>query len=158
MTDSRSLPRSIVAGLLASWPGVVLLAGTLVFRQEYFFLTYAIVSGVFWACSFIVGARMARQQSRRRTTWSAFRNLVFAWGAALVLLAVLNLTPLCVGQDNGDGRNTCALCVIQSVASAVIYTLPVLLLASLAAWGLGGWLSRGNVPPIMPASTSHGQI
>ncbi len=152
--------RSIVAGLLASWPGVVLGVGTLVFRQEYFFLTYAIVSGVFWALSFTLGARTALRlgagQSRERTAWLAFRDLALAWVASLVLLGILNLTPLCVGQDNGDGRNTCALCIIQSVASAVIYTPPVLLLVGLAAWGLGHWLSRGNVPRIVSATPSHG--
>jgi hypothetical protein len=152
---------SIVAGLLTAWPGVVLSVGTLVFRQEYFFLAYAIVSGAFSALSFGLGARTALRlvagQSRKRTAWLTFRALAFAWVASLVLLGILNLTPLCVGQDNGDGRNTCALCVIQSVASAVIYTPPVLLLAGLAAWGLGRWLSRGNVPPIVPATTSHGQ-
>jgi hypothetical protein len=153
--------RFIIAGLLASWPGVVFGVGTLMFRQEYFFLTYAIVSGVFWALSFGLGARMALRrvagQSRERTAWLAFRDLAFAWVASLMLLGVLNLTPLCLGQDNGDGRNTCVLCVIQSVASAVIYTPPMLLLAGLAAWGLGRWLSRGNVPLIVPATTSHGQ-
>lgn len=152
---------AIVAGLLASWPGVMLAVGTLVLRQEYFFLTYALVGVVFCAMSFGVGARTALRpvagQSRERTVRLAFRRLAFAWGAALVLLGILNLTPLCVGQDNGDGRNTGALCVIQTVASAVVYTPPVLLLAGLAAWGLGRWLSRASVPPIVRTSPSHAQ-
>lgn len=145
--------RSIVAGLLASWPGAVLGVGTLVFRQEYFFLTYAIVSGVFWALSFGLGVRTvlrhAAGQSCGRTAWLAFRDLALAWVASLVLLGILNLTPLCVGQDNGDGRNNCTQCVIQTVGVAVVFTVPVLTLVGLAALGLGRWLSPGNTPPVV---------
>lgn len=142
----RTPTSPMVAGLLASWPGLVLGAGTLLFRQEYFFRTYALVSGVFWALSFLLGARIPQRlvagQSRNQIAWLAFRKSALAWAASLVVLAILNLTPLCIGQDNGDGRNTCALCVIQTVGAAVVYTPSVLLLVGLASVLLGRWLNR----------------
>jgi hypothetical protein len=137
---------SVVAGLLGAWPGLVLGAGTLLFRREYFFVTYAIVSGFFWVLTFALGALTPRHlkpgRSRKQVFLLAFRDLALAWGGALVLLSILNLTPLCIGRDNGDGRNTVALGIIQSAAVAVCYTPPVLGMVALAALGLGRWLKH----------------
>ena len=137
MGNPPELKSSVVAGLLGAWPGLVLGAGTLLFRREYFFITYAIVSGFFLALAFTLGALTPRHlrpdRSRKQVFLLVFRDLALAWDGALVLLSILNLTPLCVGQDNGDGRNTYALCVIQSVAVAVCYTPPVLGMVALAS-------------------------
>lgn len=35
-----------------------------------------------------------------------------AWCLSAPVLAVINLTPLCLGQDNGDGRNSLAICLL----------------------------------------------
>ncbi len=137
---------SVVAGLLGAWPGLVLGAGALLFRREYFFVTYAIVSGFFWALAFTLGMLTPRHlspgRSGKQVFLLAFRDLALAWGGALVLLSILNLTPLCVGQDNGDGRNTYALGITQSAAVAVCDTPPVLGMVALAALGLGRWLKH----------------
>lgn len=127
----------LLAGLLASWPGLVVGATTLSFRQEYFFQTYAIVSGAFLVLSFCLGARIPQQlvvgQSRRQITWLTFRNSTLAWIASLILLAILNQTSLCIGQDNGDGHNASIQCVVQTIAAMLVYTPLVLLLIGFSA-------------------------
>ncbi len=40
---------------------------------------------------------------------------LFTWGLCFIPLAILNSTPLCVGQDNGDGNNTFVMCGIYSI-------------------------------------------
>jgi hypothetical protein len=141
---------SVAAGLLGSWPGLVLGAGTLLLRREYFFITCTIVSGFFWAVAFALGALTPRYlrpgRSRKPVFLLAFRDLALAWGGTLVLLSILNLTPLCIGRDNGDGRNTLALSIVQSVAVAVCYTPPILGMVALAALGLSRWLKPNSDP------------
>ena len=136
----------MLTGLLGSWPGIVLGAGTLLSRREYFFLSYAIVGVVHWALSFTAGSLAPRHarasRSQGHVALLVFRDLALVWGAAMALLAILNLTPLCVGQDNGDGLNTVADGIVQSTAVAVCCTPPVLGLVGLAAIGLGHCLER----------------
>ena len=153
MSNRERLRPSVVAGLLGSTPALVMVAGAVLSREEYFFLTYAIVGGVYWLLSFAAGFFAPRHagagRSWKRVALLAFRDLALAWGASMVLLAILNLTPLCVGQDSGDGLNSIADCVVQSVAVVAIFTLPVLGLAGLAAVGLGRRLGKtaNAVPP-----------
>jgi hypothetical protein len=47
---------------------------------------------------------------------------VLAWIVAVIVLGTLNLTPLCVGQNNGDGNNDFPLCIVQTVLVAFVYT------------------------------------
>ena len=140
---------SVVAGLLGSAPALVLVVGAVLSWREYFFLTYAIVSVAHLALSFAAGLFAPRHtvaaRSWKQVALLAFRDLAFAWGAAMVLLAILNLTPLCVGIDSGDGLNSVGDCVVQSVAVVATCTLPILGLAGLAAVGLGRRLGKvGN--------------
>jgi hypothetical protein len=63
---------------------------------------------------------------------------------AILALGLLNLTPLCVGQDNGDGNNDLALCVLQSVMVAIVFSPLEFVLLCLTALP-GGWLITGLV-------------
>ena len=56
-----------------------------------------------------------------------------AWLIALLSLALLNITPLCVGQDNGDGMNSYSLCILYAVLITLVYSPPVLILLTLSA-------------------------
>jgi hypothetical protein len=62
-----------------------------------------------------------------------------AWILALILLGLLNLTPLCVGRNNGDGRNDLAMCIIATFASAFVYS-PVFLVAQAVSAMVGQWV------------------
>ena len=44
-----------------------------------------------------------------------------AWLIALLSLALLNITPLWVGQDNGDGMNSYSLCFLYAVLITLVY-------------------------------------
>lgn len=44
------------------------------------------------------------------------------WLLTLIVLGVLNLTPLCVWQDNGDGVDNIFACMEQAGLSALVYT------------------------------------
>ncbi|MCU0612042.1 MAG: hypothetical protein MUE60_09675 [Candidatus Eisenbacteria bacterium] len=46
------------------------------------------------------------------TTFRILSREGISWCLSALVLAVINLTPLCLGQDNGDGRNNLAMCVL----------------------------------------------
>ena len=56
---------------------------------------------------------------------------------ALLSLALLNLTPLCVEQNNGDSTNNLSLCTIYTALVGLLYSQGVLLLLRLSSF-IGG--------------------
>ena len=58
-----------------------------------------------------------------------------AWCVALIVLGAISLTPLCVGQDNGDGINDLGLCVLQVIGVGVAMTPIQLALVAAATAG-----------------------
>jgi hypothetical protein len=62
----------------------------------------------------------------------------------LGILGLLSLTPLCIGQDNGDGSNDLGLCAFQAMLLAVLYSPPVLLMLGLASGAAGLVVYRGR--------------
>ena len=65
-----------------------------------------------------------------------------AWLVALAVFALLNLTPLCIGQDNGDGNNDIALCTMYTVLISLAYSPVALILITLNAIICGKILGR----------------
>jgi len=57
---------------------------------------------------------------------------------ALLSIAVLNATPLCVGQDNGDGNNSFGMCMGYVMLYAIFYGIPYILLLAVSAI-IGNW-------------------
>lgn len=53
---------------------------------------------------------------------------------ALFLIAVLNATPLCVGQNNGDGNNGFGMCMGYVILYAFFYGVPYLFLLTVSAF------------------------
>lgn len=107
--------------------------------------TYYVVSAVFLAASLVLGfalpARLRRAGLRRVWMWLFVQGII-AWSIALWTLVILNLTPLCIGQDSGDGTNNLGLCVLYSVAAAAVYSPVDLVL--LATSAVGGGLLLGS--------------
>ena len=44
-----------------------------------------------------------------------------AFGLALFAMTLLNATPLCVGQDNGDGNNNLGMCMGYVVLAGIVF-------------------------------------
>ena len=110
--------------------------------HDYYWKVYYAVAAVFLLASFLLGlflpGLVPGHWQRHPWLW-LFGQGLLAWLIAVLALGLLNLTPLCVGQDNGDGHNGFGLCVAQSVLVAIFY-FPlefILLLLSLIP---GGWI------------------
>lgn len=139
---------SLLSGSISAIPAIIM--GICLFsisREEYYWTTYAITSLTYFGASFLLGFRLAAQMRNARLNCPGLWFFVsggLAWLIALLFLALLNLTPLCVGQDNGDGINTFSLCVLYTVLVTLIYSPLVLLLLSLSALIGGKILSALN--------------
>lgn len=59
-----------------------------------------------------------------------------SWGLALLLLGIASLTPLCIGQENGDGVNNLVGCMDRAAMSGLACT--PLYLGLLAASAFAG--------------------
>jgi hypothetical protein len=113
-------------------------------RCEYFWKSYFIVGGVFLAVSFAIGfliPTLAPKQWKRHPTLWLFSQGLLAWLVAILALGLVNLTPLCVGQDNGDGNNDFALCMAQTVMVSIVFSPLEFVLLCLTALP-GGWLTK----------------
>jgi hypothetical protein len=90
----------------------------LIAHAEYYFIAYASMALVYLAGSFLsaitIVYRISHEESPKNITGNLFKASTTAWLVSLLTLTILNLTPLCVGQDNGDGSNDVKLCVIYT--------------------------------------------
>lgn len=141
------LHRALLVGGMAALPGLLFIAyNTLLFRGEYFYVFYALAGGVFATASFVLGALVTRLFRPATSRWQVilllFGAIAAAWGLALALQGILSLTPLCVGQDNGDGSNDVALCLLQYGLVSLFSTPPVLTLGLVCATVTGAMLRR----------------
>lgn len=115
------------------------------FKGEYYFSTYVIVGVVFVAASFVAGTWAASRIQVGASRWGSFGRLfagsLAAWTVSLIVLGLLSLTPLCVGQNNGDGINDIGACGFYVVLAAVFYSVPMIPLMSVAC-GVATFLMR----------------
>jgi hypothetical protein len=112
--------------------------------SDYYWKSYFIVCGGFLAISFALGffiPALAPKPWKRYPSLWLFGQGLLAWILAILALGLVNLTPLCVGQDNGDGNNDFALCMVQTVMVAIVFSpleFVLLFLTALPA----GWLIK----------------
>jgi hypothetical protein len=110
--------------------------------SEYFWKSYFIVSRVFLAVSFALGffiPALAPAHWKRHPILWFFGQGLLAWLVAILALGLVNLTPLCVGQDNGDGNNDFALCMVQTILVPIVYSPLEFILICLTAFP-SSWL------------------
>jgi hypothetical protein len=111
---------------------------------EYYWKSYFLVCGVFLAASFAFGfippALIPKKWLHHPSLWF-FGQGCLAWFVAIFALGMVNLSPLCIGQDNGDGNNDIALCVVQTVMVALVFSPLEFILLCLMALP-GGWLIK----------------
>ena len=124
----------LLLALFVAVPGFIFTAiSFFVFKNEYFWFTYVATSVVFVIASLAISVTFPYKLVDHlvHNLWiQLFTQGVLAWLVALLLLAILNSTPLCIGQNNGDGVNNFILCAFQTIGIAIIYTpLELILLA-----------------------------
>jgi hypothetical protein len=110
--------------------------------REYWWETYMTVLIILILSSLLFGfafpALFQKLRLHHPWLWILVQGLL-AWTLALFVLGLLNLTPLCIGQDNGDGNNDFALCNLMTALSGLVYTPPylgMLALSSLIGHGI----------------------
>jgi hypothetical protein len=118
-----------------------------VLRNEYFWMTYVVTSIVFVVASLVIGVTFPHNLlgSRIHSPWMwLFTQGILAWLVALLTLALLNSTPLCIGRNNGDGMNTLFLCSLQTLGVAITYTPLELILVGVSAM-TGSFVIRAKI-------------
>ena len=133
--------RRLLSAVLTSLPAILL--GRLPFisfeEGEYYTRPWQIAAVVFFVVSFLLGLSIpGRQRADEFHSSSTIRTRLFAYPALAWILAVavlfgLSFTPLVLGQDNGDGTNSYAMCLFFAISSSVAYSaivVPVILLNS----------------------------
>ena len=109
---------------------------------EYFWKSYFIVDGVFLAASFALGffiPTLAQAHWKRSPIPWLFGQGLLAWMVAILALLLINLTPLCIGQENGDGRNDFALCMLETMLVPLVFSPLEFILLGLTSL-TGGWI------------------
>jgi hypothetical protein len=143
MTSSLRLTSAVFIAI----PAFIFMAlSAVLFRNEYFWMTYVVTSLIYVVSSLIIGLTFPYKLGERiQSPWIwLFIQGILAWFVALLTLAMLNSTPLCIGRDNGDGMNTLFLCALQTIGVAITYTPLVLILMGMSAM-IGGFVIRAKM-------------
>lgn len=139
-----STANRLVSAFFTALPGIFLFivflsSGWL--DRDYWWGTYTAVLLVLSMTSPVFGFALpvVFQRSRMSRPWQwIFLQGLLAWILSLAVLWLLNLTPLCIGQNNGDGNNDLGMCMFMTVMSGAVYTPIYLgLLATSATIGHG---------------------
>jgi hypothetical protein len=143
----------LVSAICSSLPGILFLTlflGSSLLGRDYWWGTYLTVLCVLVICGLAFGFTLPpifqKLGLRHPWTWILLQGLL-AWIAALIVLALLNLSPLCVGQNNGDGNNTLGMCMFMTVLSGTVYSPVYLGLLVLSAM-IGHRVLKGMALPV----------
>lgn len=136
------MTRRLLAGTLAAVPGLAwIVLGLAAFQEEYFFLTYMAGGVTITLFALLTAGLLAGLPwflaARIRLGIAVLAGVMIGWVAGIALMALLNLTPLCVGQDNGDGNNNLGMCIGYTILYALVYT--TVMFGAAIALGLIGW-------------------
>ena len=135
----KNVPLAVLIGCIGTVPALLFLTFiVLSFKNEYYFPSYFAMGLFFSAASFLSSAfvtyRFINSVLHRSLAFYLFLGSVIAWIISLVILGILSLTPLCIGQDNGDGSNDLFLCVIQVVLVSLSYSPFALLMIGITSF------------------------
>ena len=144
-----TIRQRVVCAAAAALPAVLTGALVLAAVREYTRPIQVAACTVYLAASLALGALLAprRDSTAPQVGLRCALAGAIAWGLALVVMGVLSLTPLCVGQDNGDGTNDLGLCVLQVVATALAVSPIEAVLIAMASTGGALLLAAGRRAP-----------
>ncbi len=128
----------VLIALLSALPGAAAVAlVVLLFPGQYYqpalFSSGAAMTLISAGAGFLLAGRPWFGRTRFRAALAVMAGFAAGWFAALAVVFVLNLTPLCVGADNGDGNNSLEMCVVYTFLWAIFYTPPLGVMAALGA-------------------------
>ncbi|MFC1922155.1 hypothetical protein ACFLY4_02610 [Chloroflexota bacterium] len=107
------------------------------FRDVYYRTASAIMSLVSIGVSVILGLKLPTRMHNGNIDYTWLWVSItggLAWLIALPSLALLNLTPLCVGQNIGDSTNNLSLCIIYTALVGMMYSPGALVLLTLSSF------------------------
>ncbi len=128
------------SSFFASLPAVVffvLVMGRQSMRQEYYWTSILCGVVILLGSAMLLGFVLP-PLLRPKWLWiwlAGFAAMLFA----LAVIAVLNATPLCVGQDNGDGNDDFGMCMGYVFLYAIVYGIPYLVLLTFSTL-MGHWV------------------
>lgn len=127
----------LVWGLVPDYWGVIHL---------YWGIAFAILSV---AIAFFLIRNSAARQLGSLSAEKLFYGGIAAWVFSVLVLAMLNSSSMCLGQDNGDGHNSVGMCVFLTLIWPVYLSLFVVPLI----W-FSSWLSVKILPRESPVKSS----
>jgi len=100
-------------------------------RREYYWISILVGASVLFGSALVLGFF---QPVWLRPKWFWIMAAGFAaMVCALFVTAVLDATPLCVGQNNGDGNNDLGRCMGYVLLYAFFYGIPYMILLTVSA-------------------------
>jgi hypothetical protein len=142
------LIKAIVIGFIFSLGAIPVVVYTFQTGSgEYFyFITYKIMSIVLLIMHFIFGCHIYFRLQACETFASHWRKYfmcgLMSWLVTIIVLTILNYTPLCIGQENGDGYNDIFSCTLGTIGNSLLFTPRVLIGITLASF-LSAAIYRG---------------
>ena len=100
-------------------------------RREYYWISILVGASVLFGSALVLGFF---QPVWLRPKWFWIMAAGFAaMVCALFVIAILNATPLCVGQNNGDGNSSFGMCMVYVFLYAIFYGIPYMVLLNMSA-------------------------
>jgi hypothetical protein len=100
-------------------------------RREYYWISILVGASVLLGSALVLGFF---QPVWLRPKWLWIMVAGFAaMVCALFVIAILNATPLCVGQNNGDGNSSFGMCMVYVFLYAIFYGIPYMVLLTMSA-------------------------
>jgi len=133
MYKFMQLIKAIVLGFIFSLGAIPVVVYTFqTGRGVYFyFITYKIMSIVLLIMHFVFGCHTYFRLNAHETLESHWRKYficgLMSWLVTIIVLAILNYTPLCIGQENGDGYNDIFTCTLGTIGNSLVFTPRVLI-------------------------------
>jgi hypothetical protein len=103
---------------------------------DMFLAVLVILSIASLLSGFIFPALLRNMGLRPSWIWILVQGSL-SWGLALLLMGIFSLTPLCIGQENGDGVNDLVECVDRAGMSGLVCTPLYMGLLTISAF-IGG--------------------
>ena len=115
----------------------------------YYWKTNLMVASALLGGSLIFGFSLPPvfRQFRLRQPWMwSIAAGILAMLLALFVMTALNATPLCVGQDNGDGKNDFGMCMGYVFLYAFVFGPTYMILLTLSTF-VGHWVLKRQLDP-----------